>query len=122
MDLHTPIATQRIVRTTGAARQVKAWHGDCCQVCETALVVPGGAYSEGTHIQALGAPHNGEDVVGNILCLCPNCHVLFDSGALIIRDDFVVMAGDREIGPLRQHPNHRIGIEFVRNHRGRWRS
>jgi putative restriction endonuclease len=113
--------TQRLVRNTGVARQVKTWHRDCCQVCATTLIVPGGSYSEGAHIQALGAPHNGPDVVGNLLCLCANCHVLFDAGAIYVRDDLVVMSGDSEIGPLRQHPRHRIGIEYVRTHRARWR-
>ncbi|MER5894819.1 YDG/SRA domain-containing protein [Streptomyces sp. NPDC001876] len=115
------VATQRIVRNTGVARQVKAWHVDHCQVCGTRLVVPGGTYSEAAHIQALGAPHNGPDVVGNVLCLCPNCHVLFDAGALYLRDDLVVMAGESEVGPLRLDSRHQIRLEFVRSHRSRWR-
>ncbi|MGA5063154.1 YDG/SRA domain-containing protein [Streptomyces exfoliatus] len=115
------VTTQRVVRNTGFARQVKTWHRDQCQVCDTRLIVPGGTYSEAAHIQALGAPHHGPDIVGNILCLCPNCHVLFDSGAIYLRDDFVVMAGNSEIGPLRLDPRHHIRLAFVQNHRARWR-
>ncbi|GHH03964.1 YDG/SRA domain-containing protein [Streptomyces rubradiris] len=115
------VATQRVVRNTGVARQVKTWHLDQCQVCGTRLVVPGGTYSEAAHIQALGAPHNGADIVGNILCLCPNCHVLFDAGAIYLRDDLVVMAGETEVGPLRLDSRHQIRLECVRSHRARWR-
>ncbi|MFJ9594871.1 YDG/SRA domain-containing protein [Streptomyces virginiae] len=115
------VATQRIVRNTGVARQVKSWHRDQCQVCATRLFVLGGTYSEAAHIQALGTPHNGPDVVGNVLCLCPNCHVLFDSGAIYLTDDLTVMSGDSEVGPLQVDPRHRVRLEFVRNHRDRWR-
>lgn len=38
-------------------------------------------YAEAAHIRALGSPHNGPDVIENVLCLCPNHHVLFDNGA-----------------------------------------
>lgn len=32
------------------------------------------------HIQPLGIPYNGPDVIGNILCLCPNHHAELDYG------------------------------------------
>ncbi len=112
---------QRIVRSGAVTRQVKQWHNDCCQICAITLTVPGGMYSEGAHIQALGAPHNGPDITANVLCLCPNCHVLFDAGALVLTDDLTVMSGNTVIGALRQDPRHSIGIAYVQSHRARWR-
>ena len=32
------------------------------------------------HIQPLGQPHNGPDVIGNIICVCPNHHAELDYG------------------------------------------
>jgi putative restriction endonuclease len=47
------------------------------------------------HIRPLGAPHNGPDVKENIIiCLCPNHHVLFDSGAITLADDLLVIGVD----------------------------
>ncbi len=111
---------QRIVRNGTIARQVKAWHKDRCQTCGITLTVPGGTYSEAAHIQALGAPHNGPDVHGNILCLCPNCHVLFDAGAITLTNDLQVERYGEVAGPLLTVRRHRIGAEFIQAHRARW--
>ena len=114
---------QRIVRDYAIARKVKEWHANCCQVCGTTLTVAAGrTYSEAAHIQALGAPHDGPDVEGNILCLCPNCHVLFDAGALVLTDDLTVMKGSEAIARLRTDHRHQIQLRYVRSHRARWRS
>ena len=112
--------SQRIVRNGAIARKVKAWHEDCCQVCGTTLKVPGGAYSEGAHIQALGTPHDGPDVTANILCLCPNCHVLFDVGVITLTDELRVIRDGVDVGALRTVPRHRVETEYVRSHRARW--
>ncbi|MFE1289124.1 YDG/SRA domain-containing protein [Streptomyces sp. NPDC058751] len=112
---------QRIVRNSAVKRQVKGWHDNCCQICGLRIEVPGGSYSEGAHIQALGSPHNGPDTTGNVLCLCPNCHVMFDAGAIMIRDDLTVVRGGIEGGTLRTQPQHTLDMECVRQHRERWR-
>lgn len=39
-------------------------------------------YAEAHHVKPLGSPHNGYDVRENILCVCPNHHVLLDYGAI----------------------------------------
>ncbi|MEU7730664.1 HNH endonuclease signature motif containing protein [Streptomyces sp. NPDC040724] len=51
-------------------------------MCAEVLVLPSPRhrYSEATHIRA--REDNGPDIVENLLCLCPTCHVLFDAGAL----------------------------------------
>ncbi|MFB7472973.1 YDG/SRA domain-containing protein [Kitasatospora sp. NPDC056184] len=116
-----PTTVQRIVRSSAVKRQVKAWHDNQCQVCALRIEVPGGSYSEGAHIQALGSPHDGPDIAANVLCLCPNCHVMLDAGAIVLSDDLVVIKGGAEIGPLRTHPKHKIDLNCVRQHRKRWR-
>jgi len=108
--------TMRIVRDTGKSRYVKALYDYTCQMCGIQLKTPTGAYAEGAHIKALGIPHNGPDNESNLLCLCPNCHVLFDSGAVAISDVLRVLGILGE--PLLYcEPHHEIAIEFIRYHR-----
>lgn len=108
-------------RSSAVKRQVKTWHDNQCQMCDLRIEVPGGSYSEGAHIRALGSPHNGPDTTGNVLCLCPNCHVMFDAGAVILEDDLTVIRGGQPAGILRTDPRRTIGLECVRHHRNRWR-
>ncbi|MCB5910141.1 caspase, EACC1-associated type [Streptomyces pinistramenti] len=112
---------QRIVRSNSMHRQVKEWHDNRCQICSVRIEVPGGSYSEGAHIQALESPHNGPDAAGNVLCLCPNCHVMLDSGAIVLNDDLSVIRAGQEVGILNTHPQHIIDLECVKQHRNRWR-
>ena len=85
-------STTRVVRDSVVGRWVKQKHKFHCQFCGETLQTPVGPYAEGAHIRPLGKPHLGPDVAENILCLCPNHHVLFDSGAV------GVAAGGRLIG------------------------
>ncbi|MGQ4487913.1 YDG/SRA domain-containing protein [Streptomyces sp. SAS_281] len=118
------VSVQRRVRNTAEARAVKNLYRNVCQMCSIPLVVDadGGRYSEGAHIHALGRPHNGEDVRSNILCLCPNCHVLFDSGMRLITDDLKVVDAftQKVLGELHVLPEHRIDPTCVQQHRSRW--
>ncbi len=119
------VTAQRRVRNTRAARAVKALYGNLCQICREPVVVDadGTLYSEGAHIQALGEPHCGPDLAANILCLCPNCHVRFDNGALLITDDFGVVDGftRTRVGDLYvQQERHRIRTCYLQQHRSRW--
>jgi hypothetical protein len=69
----------RLVRDTRVTRDVKRLDDYTCQLCTTRLEIePGRHYAEGHHIRPLGYPHNGEDVRENVICVCPNCHVLLD--------------------------------------------
>ncbi len=71
--------TYRILRDTELARIVKVMHDYQCQICGHAIKLPSGSrYAEAHHIQPLGEPHNGPDVIGNILCVCPNHHAELD--------------------------------------------
>jgi hypothetical protein len=75
--------TYRILRDTALAREVKVANQYKCQICGTTLKLKDGKpYAEAHHIKPLGAPHDGPDVKENILCVCPNDHVLLDYGAI----------------------------------------
>jgi len=118
-----PNTGSRAVRNSAVVDQVKAWHRNQCQICGRTLTVAGGAsYSQGAHIRGLGRPHDGPDVTSNVLCLCPNDHVLFDNGALYLTDDLQVVdaitGGTMDV--LRQHRSHKISRDHVRYHRGLW--
>jgi putative restriction endonuclease len=119
------ITTQRRVRNTRAARAIKDLYGNTCQMCRVPVVVDanGARYSEGAHIHALGRPHGGRDVRGNILCLCPNCHVLFDNGARLITDEYKIVDGltHQVLGELYvKRDQHAIDPQCLKQHRSRW--
>ncbi|MCA1981397.1 YDG/SRA domain-containing protein [Nocardioides nematodiphilus] len=109
---------QRIVRSSKVSQHVKELYNHTCQICGIKLDLPVGSYSEGAHIRGLGAPHDGPDTVGNVLCLCPNHHVLFDKGGIFLSDELVVYdhTGNSR-GRLEVHASHAINIECVRHHR-----
>jgi putative restriction endonuclease len=104
----------RVVRDTAVTREVKRLHDFRCQVCGARLDTPPGPYAEAAHVRPLGRPHDGPDVLANVLCLCPNHHVQFDRWAFALADDLALIGLD---GQLRVHPHHRIEAEHVRYHR-----
>ncbi|THA25661.1 hypothetical protein E4198_13960 [Streptomyces sp. RKND-216] len=116
---------QRLVRDTKAALQVKEMYNNTCQMCQERVVVSpqGSAYSEAAHIQAVGKPHNGPDIMENLLCLCPTCHVRFDRGALQLTDRYEVLDGLqlKIVNDLARLREHHIQLCFVRQHRNRWK-
>jgi putative restriction endonuclease len=103
----------RIVRDTRISRSIKELYSFACQVCGTAIKK--GNYAEGAHIKPLGRPHNGDDSIDNILCLCPSHHVMFDIGSFSIGNDFNFI-GDIS-GWLRIDSKHEINIKNVEYHR-----
>ena len=105
---------QRIVRDTALARYLKYFYRHKCQVCGTQLESAGGPYIEAAHIRALGRPHDGPDDWENIICLCPNHHVMFDLGIFSIADDFSLIGID---GNLNVKEGHIIDLEHLAYHR-----
>jgi len=109
------------IRDTALVTRLKTLLDDTCQVCGIRLETRAGGRSDGAHIRGLGFPHDGPDVWGNLLCLCPNHHALFDGLTLYIDEDWrvhVIQGGhDRETGPLRRHPDHAIDPAHVAYHR-----
>jgi len=105
----------RIIRNTKIAREVKGLYKGKCQICSCSIELPSGTvYAEGAHIHPLGKPHDGDDIKSNILCLCPNCHVLLDYGAIMIDDDLVVQPHGTK---LELHAEHSLEKKCLRFHR-----
>ncbi|HCC95240.1 MAG TPA: hypothetical protein DEQ26_13115 [Flavobacteriaceae bacterium] len=105
----------RIVRDTKIAHDIKKLYNYECQVCGVVLEIKSIRYAEGAHIKPLGKPHDGEDNSNNLLCLCPNHHILFDRGAFSISDSFDLI-GDIQ-GKLKIHEKHNINKENLKYHR-----
>jgi len=105
--LRVSSATYRILRDTNLARQIKELYKCVCQVCHAAGLDLGDGrfYAEMHHIRPLGTPHNGPDSVGKVLCVCPNCHVLLDYGAIKL-----------EVSKLLIQPGHVLGRKFIDYH------
>lgn len=109
----------RIVRDTRQAREIKALYDYRCQACGTRLEGPAGPYAEAAHIRPLGAPHNGPDTPDNTLCLCPNHHVLFDHGGLVIEEDLSLIGVE---GSLNVNRSHHINSEHLRYRRDHYQT
>ncbi|WP_371100068.1 HNH endonuclease [Streptomyces sp. PU_AKi4] len=108
-----------IVRDEALARKVKELEGDRCQICDTALRYLNRPYSQAAHIRGLGRPHHGPDELQNLLCLCANCHVLFDGLEIYVDPDGLVrgVRDDREPRPLRRDPGHPMDEAHIGYHR-----
>ncbi len=111
--------SSRIVRSTAVGNKVEEHYDHTCQVCSVRLLTPAGPYAEGCHVRPLGKPHNGPDTTDNVICLCPNCHVLFDTHAITIEENLNVMPSNKplvfRIGHS-IHPDHvkyRISISSI---------
>jgi putative restriction endonuclease len=98
---------------------IKKVYKDRCQICGTTIRTPSSTYSEGSHIQPLGKPHNGPDTTSNMLCLCPNCHVMFDEGSYYLKKDIVTAVNliENVETELEIHNQHQISEEVVAHHR-----
>jgi putative restriction endonuclease len=105
---------QRVVRDTKLGRQLKKLYQYQCQVCGLQIKTEAGFYAEAAHIKPVGLPHAGPDVSDNLLCLCPNHHLMFDKGVFAIGDDLSLIGMP---GKLHRHADHSISAEFVTYHR-----
>lgn len=114
LPIRRPSSTLRIVRDTAVASAIKTLYGYACQACSAVLETPAGRYAESCHVRPLGRPHDGPDDPSNVICLCPNCHVLLDMGGIWIDDDLVVHPYRT---PLLRHAAHEIDLEHIRYHR-----
>lgn len=113
---------QRIVRNSKVTQFIKALYDNRCQFCDIQLMTSSGGYSEGAHIRPLGGIHKGSDTPENILCLCSNCHTLFDKGALYVDETTLLVKStiypdqEKELSLLPKHQIDLINIEYHRLH------
>jgi hypothetical protein len=101
--------TYRILRDTLLARRVKELHNYECQLCgKTIELADGSCYAEAHHIKPLGAPHDGPDELGNIICVCPNHHVMLDYFSIPLTID-----------AIQTHSGHKIQDVYLFYHNER---
>lgn len=94
----------RIIRDTAISSELKLLYDHRCQLCETQLLVCERPYCEAHHIRPLGRPHDGSDNRENMICVCPNCHVLLDYAAIPL-----------QIGNMK-HSKHQIAEASITYH------
>jgi putative restriction endonuclease len=114
---HPGATILRLVHETEQTRQLKALYHYRCQMCGKRLETPAGPYAEAVYIRPLGVPHNGSDTPDNLLCLCPNHHVLFALGGVAIADDFTLLG---QAGRLLVDFRHHINKHHLRYHRAHY--
>lgn len=107
------ITLSRIVRDTTLVQKIKKLYDYTCQICMLQIGNKDIKYAEAAHIKPLGTPHNGNDSIDNMLCLCPNHHVMLDKGLLSINNDFCLIGLE---GNLNLHPNHTIDTDNIIYH------
>lgn len=113
---------QRIVRNSKVTQFIKALYDNRCQFCEIQLMTSSGGYSEGAHIRPLGGVHKGSDTTENILCLCANCHTLFDKGALYVDEESLMVKStiypeyEKSLIVLNKHQIDITNLEYHRLH------
>ena len=101
--------SNRIMRNTILAQQIKKLVNFQCQLCETRIQLKdGNFYCEAHHIKPLGKPHNGPDVKENILVVCPNCHIKCDNAVLKLN-----------LNEIKNNVQG-ISIEFIKHHNERF--
>lgn len=107
---------KKIIRDSSLVKKIKELYNFKCQICGIILKLKekGIYYAEAAHIKPLGNPHNGPDTIENMLCLCPNHHVLFDNGAISINNDLSLIGIE---GSILIKSKHKISKEYIKYHR-----
>lgn len=115
----TELKVNRLNRNIKISEKVKELYEYRCQVCKTLLHSPSGPIAIGAHIKPLGKPHNGPDVLSNMLCLCPNHHDQFDKLSFCVDPLNLNIIGldGYEGEKLRVISRHKIDEELLRYHR-----
>lgn len=76
--------------------------------CTIVVRVTADPYRVGS--ESLGEP------LDNMLCLCPNHHVLFDHGGVIVNDDLTLAGGKGRIKVDRRHQINEEHLRYRREH------
>jgi len=98
---------------------IKRMYDSRCQVCGVFLKKPdNNGIAIGAHVKALGKPHEGPDVIENMLCLCPNHHAQFDAYSFFIHPENLTIHGIESLegDKLKIIKQHKIDKEFISYH------
>ncbi|MGF9891467.1 HNH endonuclease [Priestia megaterium] len=68
----------KFFRDLALASTLKNLYQCQCQVCKIQINTPNGLRIQAHHIQPYNDVHKGDDCWGNMLVICPNCHLQFD--------------------------------------------
>jgi len=91
-----------IKRNKRFVAEIKDLYNNTCQICGIQLKIKNNLfYSEVHHIKPLGIPHNGNDNKYNMICVCPNDHILLDLGAIPLVSENLILQ------------KHTINEEFI---------
>ncbi len=106
----------RLKRDGSVPDLVKKLYDYRCQICQVKIETVAGPYIEGAHLIPLA--RQGDDHTSNLLCLCPNHHVMLDHGAIAVQDDLSVVNREGAIvGQLGVAPDHGLNFEYLALHR-----
>lgn len=82
-----------ILRKKHLVEKLKKLYDHRCQICGTKISIAGKKYySEIHHIIPLGNPHNGKDILSNMICVCPNHHVQLDFNSLKLDPSSLILS------------------------------
>ena len=109
----------RIKRDVSLAENIKEIYEYKCQICNVYLKTPSGGIAIGAHIKGLGKPHNGPDVIENMICLCPNHHTQFDYYGFYIEPESFEIKGLNgfEGKKITLNKKHKIENRFLKYHK-----
>ena len=89
----TSATVNKLKRNIKLSEEIKKIYDYKCQICNVYLKTPYGGIAIGAHIKGLGKPHNGPDVIENMMCLCPNHHEQFDDYGYYIDPETLEIKG-----------------------------
>ena len=116
----TETTIQKLNRNIKNSEDIKSLYDYQCQVCEIKLDTPKKfpSIAIGAHIRGVGRPHDGPDVLENMLCLCPNHHEQFDKFSFYIDPSTLEVNGLKEFErkKILTSKRHSIDPEFLKYH------
>lgn len=125
-----PLTVQAVVyrkiRDTKLSKKLKELYNHRCQICGHKIFLGEKRYySEAHHLKPLGSPHNGPDIIDNLIVLCPNHHVEFDSLAIAINPETNLIehldSMNKYIGKDLFFNQHNIGKKYIQYHYDRFK-
>lgn len=106
------IELSRLVRSIYLSEKLKQSYNNSCQLCGTKLMKnKNEAYSEAHHIKPYNKIHHGDDTIGNMIVLCPNCHSQFDNLYYAIHPSTKIVHSINEKDRF-----HLSNMEFIKGH------